>query len=73
MEGNLEDLRPGGGQNLFVEVCNNLLPTKENLFKMTIVQDPLCLICELVAETIGHIIWSCSSSTDVWVDCNRKI
>lgn len=40
---------------------------------MRIVQDPLCPICGLVAETIGYIIWSCSSSTNVWVDCNRKI
>jgi hypothetical protein len=36
-------------------------------------QDPLYLIFGLVAGIIGYIIWSFPSSTDVWLECNRKI
>jgi hypothetical protein len=30
---NLEDADTNGGEDAFMEVCNNLLPTKENLLK----------------------------------------
>lgn len=53
-------------------VYNNLLPTKENLCKKMIMHDPLCFVRDLIAGTIGHIIWSCPSSTNVWTKCNRK-
>ena len=32
--------------------CNNILPTRELLFKKRITSDPLCPICGLVAESI---------------------
>jgi hypothetical protein len=46
-----------------------LLPTKENLFRKRIVQDPLCPICELDVKNTSHILWRCPSSNDVWGDC----
>jgi hypothetical protein len=39
---------------------NDILPTKEHLFKQHITLDPLCPICGLGTETLGYILWSCS-------------
>jgi len=47
-------------------VCNNILPTKVNLFAKKIVPDPLCQFCFREEETIVHLLWSCSSSMAVW-------
>jgi hypothetical protein len=47
------------------KACNNLLPTKENLFKKRVVKDPLCPICGVEVENICHMLWRCPSSCDV--------
>jgi hypothetical protein len=47
------------------QACNNIIPTKENLFKKRITDDPLCPICGLDVETVGHILWSCTAARDV--------
>lgn len=54
-------------------MCNNSLPTKENLYAKKIVPDPLCPLCGTVTEFTGHILWGCVSSVDVWMECNRVI
>jgi hypothetical protein len=46
--------------------CNNILPTKENLYKKKIIDDPKCAICGGDIETLGHVIWSCTVARDVW-------
>ena len=38
------------------KACNNILATKENLYKQKIAGDDLCLICGLESETTGHIL-----------------
>ena len=58
---------------LLWKVCNNILPTKENLFKKIIVSDPTYAICDLGTKTIGHILWSCPSARDAWIGCNKRI
>lgn len=55
------------------QACNNILPTKENLFKRKITDDPLCPICWKKVETVGHVLWSCSNARDVWLECSTKI
>jgi hypothetical protein len=45
--------------------CSNILPTKENLFKKKIAQDPLCPICGLKVQNKCHILWCYSSSNDI--------
>jgi ribonuclease HI len=55
------------------QACTNILPTKELLFKRHITADPLCPICGLAIETIGHILWACPSAKDVWLECNPTI
>jgi hypothetical protein len=53
--------------------CNNILPTKENLFKRKIVDDPQCAICGAAIETVGHILWSCVAARDVWLENMKPI
>jgi hypothetical protein len=55
------------------KACRDILAAKENLFRRKIVPDPLCLICGLETETMGHILWSCGSAKDVWLESTRKL
>lgn len=48
--------------------CHNLLPTKANLFKRKVVQEPSCPCCGREEETLLHALWSCPASQDVWGD-----
>ncbi|XP_035543621.1 uncharacterized protein LOC118347698 [Juglans regia] len=53
------------------KVGNNLLPTKENLFKRKIVTEKSCTICFAESETIMHAIWECPAANDIWADKDR--
>ena len=37
--------------------------------RIKIASDPFCPICGLEIETVGHILWECSSAVDVWGVC----
>lgn len=54
------------------QACNNILPTNENLFKRRITTDPLCPICQMEVETVGHVLWSCPAARDVWMEGNIR-
>jgi hypothetical protein len=60
-------------QHFLWKACNNILPTKENLYKKRITEDSLCPLYNSVTETVGHILWSCESSKDVWAECCRSL
>lgn len=45
---------------------NDLLTTKANLQKRSIVKDSLCIFCNLEIESTLHVLWSCPSPSDVW-------
>jgi hypothetical protein len=47
------------------KACNDILSTKLNLFKKSIVPHSLCSIYLLEVETMEHIIWSCPTAMDV--------
>lgn len=40
-------------QNFLWKACNNILPTKDNLYKRGITADSNCLICERDTETVS--------------------
>ncbi|XP_059436134.1 uncharacterized protein LOC132169065 [Corylus avellana] len=58
---------------LIWQSCNNLLPTKTNLFRRRVVPNKSCPICDIDEETIEHILWSCPSAKDVWGNGTTKI
>jgi hypothetical protein len=51
---------------------NNILPTKERLYRRKVTKDALCPICTLEEETSLHILWSCPSARDVWGGSIKK-
>ena len=53
--------------------CNNILPTKENLCRRKISNDPKCPLCGGDTETSGHFIWSCAAARDVWQENMKPI
>ena len=55
------------------KACNGILPTKVNLHKRGISDDPMCPICLREEESVGHILWSCPSFRDVWSECQINI
>jgi hypothetical protein len=55
------------------KTCSNILPTKPNLCKRGVVDNPLCPICKSEGETMEHILWNCKSAKDVWSAYNSKI
>ena len=60
-------------QTFIWKACQNVLPTKENLFRRHITQDSLCPMCGREDETPVHIMWNCLSARDVWMVSNRKL
>jgi hypothetical protein len=55
------------------KACSNVPPTKANLHRGGVIQDPLCPIYGLEPETMRHALWSFSSAKDVWLDCPTRI
>ncbi|XP_059441955.1 uncharacterized protein LOC132174293 [Corylus avellana] len=33
----------------------------------------MCPMCRVEVETVGHALWSCSTTQDVWMEGNTKI
>lgn len=60
-------------KNFLWRACKEILPTKGNLCKRKLLDDPLCPICGLIAETSLHILWECPSARDVWYASGRKL
>jgi hypothetical protein len=46
--------------------CNDILPTRKNLFKRRVIDDDKCPWCYLEEETTAHAIWFCPAAKDVW-------
>ena len=55
------------------QACNEILPTGNNLHRKGIISDSLCPICGVANETVGHILWNCSSACAVWLECLKPI
>ncbi|XP_062157888.1 uncharacterized protein LOC133865460 [Alnus glutinosa] len=53
--------------------CNDILPTKINLYRRKIVIDQLCPMCNSEAESNGHVLWRCDSAKAVWGSCRGPI
>jgi ribonuclease HI len=64
---------PNVEKNFLWRACHESLPTRYNLFRRKIVEDPLCPIYGLAEETSLHILWQCSSARDVWCVGPKKL
>ena len=53
-------------RNFVWRACNDILPTRANLYRKKILTDPLCSICGQTDETVGHALWECPMARNVW-------
>ncbi|XP_042978176.1 uncharacterized protein LOC122308928 [Carya illinoinensis] len=61
------DLKVPGVTKLFIwRVANNLLPTKENLYKRKVIEEKMCPLCDAEEETIMHALWECPAANNLW-------
>ena len=54
-------------------VCHDILPTRENLARKTIIKDRTCQLCTRGDESALHVLWECSVAQDVWAGSIRKL
>ena len=40
-------------------MCQNILPTRENLFHRKVVEDRRCEACKQEVESVIHVMWEC--------------
>ena len=59
---------PNKIKNFIGRACRNSLPTKENLVRRTIIENPLCDCCSCANELGLHALWSCGELYLVWED-----
>ncbi|XP_041026997.1 uncharacterized protein LOC121267211 [Juglans microcarpa x Juglans regia] len=60
-------LKIPGVTKLFIwKALNNCLPTRRNLYRRKVIENPNCPICNRYEETICHALWSCDAAVDVW-------
>lgn len=45
-----------------------ILSTRENLVKRSIIHGPKCPICQREVESVSHVLWSCTTATNVWTE-----
>ncbi|XP_075670030.1 uncharacterized protein LOC142639779 [Castanea sativa] len=55
-------------KNFTWRACRNSLPTKGNLVRQTIIENPLCDWCSCANELALHALWSCGELDVVWED-----
>ncbi|XP_042962692.1 uncharacterized protein LOC122296963 [Carya illinoinensis] len=61
------DLKVPGVTKLFIwRAANNLLPTKENLYKRKVIEEKRCPLCDAEEETIMHALWECPAANNLW-------
>jgi hypothetical protein len=68
------ELKIPNAEKLFLwKACHDILPTKVNLCKRKIIDDPVCPLCEREAETVLHVLWQCPAAMDAWSTGYNKL
>ncbi|XP_041025335.1 uncharacterized protein LOC121265715 [Juglans microcarpa x Juglans regia] len=57
---------PGGYKHFVWSALNNALPTRSNLLKKKVCEDPWCPSCKREEEDVQHALWCCPGAADVW-------
>ncbi|KAK9986113.1 hypothetical protein SO802_031064 [Lithocarpus litseifolius] len=60
-------------RNFVWRACNDILPTRANLFRKKVCTDPLCAICGQTDETVGHVLWGCPMARNVWAMTHGRL
>lgn len=57
---------PSKVKNFMWCLCQNALPTKDNLFRRKILPDPICPLCTHERETVEHLFLLCPWTSQIW-------
>ncbi|KAL3740589.1 hypothetical protein ACJRO7_021809 [Eucalyptus globulus] len=49
-------------------ICQNAIPTQENLYKRKVLPDPICSLCNTHPETTEHLFLLCKWTKNIWTD-----
>ena len=55
-------------KTLLWRACCDAMPTKESLYRRTVIEDPLCDQCRAYSKNSLHAIWSCPELESVWAN-----
>lgn len=47
-------------------VCQDIMPTRENLVRRRIIKDGTYELCKQASESMLHVLWECEVAQDVW-------
>ena len=61
---------PNKVRNFGWRACQNILPTKTNLFHRKVLDNPTCEECGLHPKTVVHVLCHCTKAKVVWSHCN---
>lgn len=53
--------------------CQDILPTRQNLFRRKVVNEDCCEQCKKAPESVLHVLWECGVAQDVWVGCSGRL
>ena len=53
--------------------CQDILPTRVNLFRMKIITEKGCQCCTGIPKSAIHSIWECGAVQDMWAGCAIKL
>ncbi|KAJ0008133.1 hypothetical protein Pint_29753 [Pistacia integerrima] len=57
-------------EKLFLwKACQDILPTKCNLVKKMVIEDPFCPFSCSEEEDVLHALWGCATAKDIWSSC----
>lgn len=46
--------------------CHEGLPTREALFRRSLIDDPTCQFCHAAIETTRHLLFACNVASAIW-------
>ena len=64
---------PNKIKNFVWQACQNILPTKSNLFRQHVLSSDACDQCGQSSETTSHVHLYCDFSRSVWESCNLLV
>ncbi|KAJ0090238.1 hypothetical protein Patl1_13669 [Pistacia atlantica] len=68
---NLWKLPITNAEKLFLwKACQDILPTKCNLVKKRVIEDPFCPFCCSKEKDVLHALWGCAVAKDIWSSCS---
>ena len=53
--------------------CQNILPTRENLFHKKVASDAYCERCNQAPKLVLHVLWECGAAQEVWAGGPRRL